>query len=59
MPRLIRDFVIRCDDDANWRTLPYKHRGTPTGKGYPTREDAELACRRLRARAVPCETVGG
>jgi hypothetical protein len=45
MPRLIRDFVIRCDDDANWRTLPYKHRGTPTGKGYPNREDAELRIR--------------
>jgi D-alanyl-D-alanine carboxypeptidase len=24
-----------------------------------TEEQAELACRRLRARAVPCETVGG
>jgi D-alanyl-D-alanine carboxypeptidase len=24
-----------------------------------TEDQAELACRRLRARAVPCETVGG
>ena len=24
-----------------------------------TEEQAELACRRLTARAVPCETVGG
>jgi D-alanyl-D-alanine carboxypeptidase len=45
-------------NDGNRRTTQTDGKWRASFMGL-TEEQAELACRRLSARAIPCETVGG